>query len=85
MAEETVLLEGGSRDGETTVVDEGVRRLLAASEAPGLIDVYEADGRTARVDGADALVFVHVGQQSAEGLAPEMLHPPLHRGPDPAG
>jgi hypothetical protein len=76
MAEETVLLDGGSRDGESTVVQEGVRRLLAASDAPGLIDVYEADGRTATVNGTEALVFVHAGQESAEGVAPEMLHPP---------
>jgi hypothetical protein len=50
--------------------------LLAASDAPGLIDVYEADGRTATVNGTEALVFVHAGQESAEGVAPELLHPP---------
>ena len=65
-----MVLEGGSRDGESTQVAEGVRRLLATSDAPGLIDVYEADGRTAPVSGGDALVFVHVGQESAEGIAP---------------
>jgi hypothetical protein len=76
MAEELVVLEGGSRDGESTVVQEGVRRLLAASDAPGLLDVYEADGRTAEVRGSQALVFVHVAQQPADGVAPEMLHSP---------
>ena len=70
---EDVVLEGGSRDGESTHVAEGVRRLLAASDAPGLLDVYEADGRTTD-DGS--LVFVHAGQDSAEGVAPEMLHSP---------
>lgn len=75
MADEVVRLRGGSRDGESTVVADGVRRLLAASEAPGLLDVYEADGTA---DGDGALVFVHVGQESAEGVAPEMLHPPQH-------
>lgn len=70
---EDVVLEGGSRDGESTHVAEGVRRLLAASDAPGLLDVYEADGRTTD-DGS--LVFVHAGQDSAEGVSPEMLHSP---------
>ena len=65
MAEELVVLRGGSRDGESTMVQEGVRRLLAASDAPGLVDVYEADGSTAHVHGndPDALVFIHVGQE----------------------
>jgi hypothetical protein len=76
MAAELVVLEGGSRDGESTVAQEGVRRLLAVSEAPGLLDVYEADGRTAEVGGAQALVFIHVGRQSAEGVAPELMHFP---------
>jgi hypothetical protein len=78
MAEELVVLRGGSRDGESTAVQEGVRRLLAASQAPGLIDVYEANGETATLEGnpSDALVFIHVAQESSEGFAPEMLHPP---------
>jgi hypothetical protein len=71
MTEDVVTLEGGSRDGESTHVAAGVRRLLAASDAPGLVDVYEADGRTSE-DGA--LVFVHVGQEPADGMANEMLH-----------
>jgi len=65
MAEETIVLEGGSRDGESTQVAEGVRRLLAASDAPGLVEVYEADGRTVDLDGEQALVFVHAGQEPA--------------------
>jgi hypothetical protein len=78
MAEELVVLRGGSRDGESAAVQEGVRRLLAASAAPGLLDVYEANGETAPVRGNpdDALVFIHVGQEAADGVAPEMLHPP---------
>ena len=40
----TVVLVGGSRDGESTVVDDDVRRLLAHSDAPGLLDVYEPTG-----------------------------------------
>ena len=80
MSDELVVLRGGSRDGESTKVATGVRRILAASEAPGLLDVYEANGETADLEGnaEDALVFVHAGQEPADGVAPEMLHPPLH-------
>ena len=38
MGDELVVLRGGSRDGESTEVDEGVRRILAASDAPGLVE-----------------------------------------------
>jgi hypothetical protein len=80
MAEELVVLRGGSRDGESTTVEEGIRRLLAISEAPGLLDVYEANGLTEPLRGNNeqALVFVHAGQEPAEGIAPELLHPPAH-------
>jgi hypothetical protein len=78
MADELVVLRGGVRDGESTTVQEGVRRLLAASDAPGLVEVYEANGETGRVKGNndDALVFVHVGQEPAGDLAPELQHSP---------
>ena len=78
MADELVVLRGGSRDGESTKVDEGVRRILAASDAPGLLDVYEANGETQDLRGNTelALVFVHAGQEPADGIAPELLHPP---------
>ena len=78
MSDELVVLRGGSRDGESTTVAEGVRRVLAASVAPGLIDVYEADGSSEHLPGNDApaLVFVHVGQEPVGDTAPEMLHPP---------
>lgn len=78
MADELVVLRGGSRDGESTTVQDGVRRILAASDAPGLLDVYEANGQTQHVRGntEDALVFEHAGQESAEGVAPELLHGP---------
>ena len=79
MADELVVLRGGVRDGESTVVQEGVRRLLAASDAPGLVEVYEADGTTATVPGndGDALVFVHAGQEPAGDIAPELQHAPV--------
>jgi hypothetical protein len=78
MAEELVVLRGGVRDGDSTTVQEGVRRLIAASDAPGMVEIYEANGETARVKGNndDALVFIHVGQEPAGDLAPEMLHSP---------
>jgi hypothetical protein len=78
MSQDLVILRGGNRDGETTRVQEGVRRLLTTSPAPGLLDVYEADGTTETVPGNsdDALVFVLAGQEPAEGVAPEMLHSP---------
>ena len=78
MSDELVVLRGGSRDGESTTVAEGVRRVLAASVAPGLIDVYEADGSSEHLPGNDgpALVFTHVGQEPVGDTAPEMLHPP---------
>ncbi|HEU0104124.1 MAG TPA: hypothetical protein VFR07_17555 [Mycobacteriales bacterium] len=78
MAEQLVVLRGGSRDGESTTVQEDVRRLLAASAAPGLLDVYEANGEFEDLEGnpGPAMVFVHAGEQSAEGIAPEGLHAP---------
>jgi hypothetical protein len=82
MADELVVLRGGSRDGESTTVQQGVRRLLAASAAPGLVDVYEANGETAEVEGSgSALVLVHVAQEPVDGVAPEMLHPPQQAHP----
>lgn len=73
-----MVLRGGSRDGESTTVQEGVRRLLAASDAPGLVEVYEANGETQDLprNSTPALVFVHAGQQSAEGVAPGLLPDP---------
>jgi len=70
-----VVLRGGSRDGESTRVQEGVRRLLAASDAPGLVEVYEANGETAELEGNDelALVMIHVGQEPA-GDDPSLQH-----------
>ncbi|GAC1611927.1 MAG: hypothetical protein NVS3B26_29670 [Mycobacteriales bacterium] len=76
MSDELVVLRGGSRDGESTTVETGVRRILANSDAPGLLDVYEANGETQDLRGntEPALVFVHAGQEPAEGIAPEQLH-----------
>ena len=77
MSDDLVVLRGGVRDGESTTVQDGVRRLLAASDAPGLVEVYEANGETPEVAGSGSgLVFVHVGQEPAGDLAPELQHSP---------
>ena len=78
MSEELVVLRGGVRDGDSTMVQAGVRRLIAASDAPGMVEVYEANGETGHVRGnsGDALVFIHVGQEPAGDLAPELQHSP---------
>ncbi len=78
MSDELVVLRGGVRDGDSTMVQAGVRRLLTASDAPGMVEVYEANGETAHVRGNsdDALVFIHVGQEPAGDIAPEMQHSP---------
>ena len=78
MSDELVVLRGGVRNGESTTVQAGVRRLLAASDAPGLVEVYEANGETADVPGnaESALVFIHVGQEPAGDVSPELQHSP---------
>lgn len=73
-----VVLRGGSRDGESTLVSHETTRLLATSEAPGLVDVYEQTDELVPLRGNEeaATVFVFSGQESVEGLAPELLHMP---------
>lgn len=74
----TVVLRGGSRDGDSTEVAEEVSRLYTPSDAPGLLDIYEATAGTAELRGneEEALVFDWVGQEPAEGVAPEAIHMP---------
>lgn len=81
MAEITVVLDGGSRDGESTEVDVHVVRLYAASDAPGLLDVYESTGETRHLRGneVEAVVFSFAEQVPAEGIAPESIHMPSPR------
>ncbi|HVE73615.1 MAG TPA: hypothetical protein VNA30_00775 [Mycobacteriales bacterium] len=81
MSDELVVLRGGVRDGESTTVESGVRRLLAASDAPGLVEIYEDSGETDHLEGNDgpARVFVHAGQEPAGDLAAEMQHSPAPR------
>ena len=73
-----IVLRGGSRDGESTDVDEHVERLLAASDAPGLIDVYEATDQTEHLRGNDepAIVYDFVGQEPLTDTSALHLHMP---------
>jgi hypothetical protein len=73
-----VLLRGGSRDGESTTVDETINRLYAASEAPGMVDVYEMSDELGTVAGNDesALVFRFVEQEPVSESAAQHLHMP---------
>lgn len=78
-----IVLRGGSRDGESTTVDEHVERLLAASDAPGLIDAYEATGETEHVRGNDepAIVYTFVEQVPLGDSTATHLHMPATPGP----
>ena len=78
-----ILLRGGGRDGESTTVDEHVQRLYAASDAPGLVDVYEATDRVEPVRGNDesAIVYEFVEQKPFEETGATHLHMPHTAGP----
>lgn len=73
-----VLLRGGSRDGESTAVDEHVARLYAASEAPGLVDVYEITDESVELRGTDegAIVYQFVDQEPVTETTVTHLHMP---------
>jgi hypothetical protein len=73
-----IVLRGGSRDGESTTVDEHVERLLAASAAPGMIDIYEASTETEQIRGNDeaAIVYDFVGQEPVSDSTATHLHMP---------
>ncbi len=73
-----VVLRGGSRDAESTVVDEHVDRLLAVSDAPGMVDVYEVTQEREHVRGNEepAVVFTFVGQEPIGEMEPSMIHMP---------
>lgn len=78
-----IVLRGGSRDGESTEVDEHVARLLAASDAPGMIDVYEATDQLEHVRGNDeaAIVYQFVAQEPIGDSSATHLHMPHTPGP----
>lgn len=78
MPDRIVLLRGGARDGASTTVAEEVTRLLVASEAPGLVDVYEDSGQHAHVRGNDepGAVFSWVGQEPLDAEHGQLLRMP---------
>jgi len=78
-----VLLRGGSRDGESTTVDEHVQRLYAASAAPGMVDIYEATEDSAAVRGNDepAIVYEFTDQEPVTDMTTMHLHMPHTGGP----
>ena len=73
-----VLLRGGSRNGESTTVDDHVGRLYATSEAPGMVDIYEATDELAPVRGndEDAVVYQFVDQEPVTDTTITHLHMP---------
>ena len=75
--EDTAVLSGGTRDGESTPVASEVTRVVAPSSAPGLVDVYEATGEDVPLRGGGAgRLFRFVAQEPADAFAPEALHAP---------
>jgi hypothetical protein len=75
-----VLLLGGSRDGESTTVDEHVARLYAASDAPGMVDIYEATEELAHLRGNDdpAIVYRFTDQEPVTETTATHLHMPAN-------
>lgn len=73
-----VLLRGGSRDGESTSVDEHIARLYAASEAPGMVDIYERTDELVHLRGNDeaAIVYAFVDQEPVTETTVTHLHMP---------
>jgi hypothetical protein len=73
-----VLLRGGSRDGESTSVDEHIARLYAASEAPGMVDIYERTDELVHLRGNDeaAIVYTFVDQEPVTETTVTHLHMP---------
>jgi hypothetical protein len=68
-----VVLRGGAHDGNSTMVAEGVHRLLTPSDAPGLLDVYEPVEEFQHLRGNDepAQVWEFAGQEPIERVTTE--------------
>jgi hypothetical protein len=76
-----VVLRGGARDGDSASVADEVRQLHAASDAPGMVDVYERtdEHEPAPGEGDRAVVFRFAGREAAGDLPPDLQHmPPEH-------
>lgn len=79
MADRIVVLRGGARDGNTLTVAPEVTRVLVASEAPGLVDIYEDTGEQVPVRGNDqpGVVYDFVGQEAASDEQQQVLRRPM--------
>jgi hypothetical protein len=76
------VLDGGSRDGESTTVSPGITRIIAPSDAPGLVDIYEETDETRRLPGNEtpAIVYRFAGQEAApDRITAESMHMPTSR------
>lgn len=75
-----MVLRGGTRDGESTVVDDHVTRLYAASHAPGLVDIYEATDESQHIPGndVDAIVYEFADQEAVDDMT--QIHVPHSEG-----
>jgi hypothetical protein len=73
-----VLLRGGSRDGESTTVDKHVTRLYAASEAPGMVDIYDVTDEFVSLPGTDegAIVYRFADQEPITDTTVMHMHMP---------
>ncbi len=71
-----IVLRGGAHDGNSTMVAEGVRRLLTPSDAPGLLDVYEPIEALTHLRGNEepAEVWEFSGQEPIERVTTEHGH-----------
>ncbi len=85
MADTIAVLRGGARDGQTTIVSDDVRRLRVASEAPGLVDVYESTGATEHVRGNQqpGVVFEFRSQEPMTDEHGQVLRLPATEGGEP--
>ncbi|HET7408236.1 MAG TPA: hypothetical protein VFJ21_14015 [Mycobacteriales bacterium] len=79
MADRIVVLRGGARDGNTLTVAPEVTRVIVASEAPGLVDIYEDTGEQTQVRGNDqpGVVYDFVGQEAASDEHLQVLRRPM--------
>ena len=84
MADRIVVLHGGAREGQSLTVAHEVTRVLVASEAPGLVDIYEDTGRQTHVRGNDqpGAVFDFVGQEPVGDEHAQVLRLPHTGAPD---
>lgn len=84
MADRIVVLRGGVRDGQSLTVAPEVTRVIVASDAPGLVDIYEDTGEQTHLRGNERPAFVYdfVGQEAITDEHAQVLRMPLTGSPD---